>query len=312
MDIRIRRLNDTLLDIVGQLQLDGDQSNGIQNLVTSMTQRERIKRQMEQSRRMLQLVEKVIAVDNALYDIDVQLSAGNVVAAAEAILRTDELLCTLCGHDKPLETSMQPQHNDEDIVDVLRLHLLKKKNRLVCELRQAHASSFSSKMGMLRATTPTFQVPVATSPAGPTMRCILWQGTKLMGLLQQQLHDLAKVVSQYILKPLFSNARAAISIKQFADGMALKVVESEVSQRSGGEFIELRFVQLREIIQFLHVQVFDGDTALMGVLGDMLWKSPGNLESQLLTCLQEKIPKEAVAISGYRAIVTRVVGYMFQ
>ncbi|GLD93783.1 hypothetical protein PINS_up002388 [Pythium insidiosum] len=309
MEQRLQRLQRVLLDLVEQLQLEPqtqpDTSTAVQQrVVQSFAQRERLKRQMEQSRRMLQLVEKVTQLDNHLFEVDSRLDKGDIVSAAAALQSAQMLLDQLRGAE-PVEAA-----TGDDIVHFLGLQLLKKKNRLLHQLKQTHANLMTVKGGTIRIKKP--RLSAAASPGGAaSSRAVraLWEASTTLGLQQSKLQESVKLLAQHVLRPLFASEAATLKLTQEADGVSIAVSTEVATPRQEGEvsFIEKRLADIAELVQLLYTELLGSTDALMASFGDLLWKSPGNLESHLLTLLQAKIPKDTMAVNVYRDTVASMI-----
>ncbi|KAJ0408676.1 hypothetical protein ATCC90586_007702 [Pythium insidiosum] len=296
-------LRHVLVDLVTQLQLDAqpNASSAVQQrVVHSFAQRERLKRQMEQSRRMLQLVEKVTQLDNHLFEVDNRLDNGDIVSAAGALKSAQGLLEQLRGTE-PSETeggdevvqflSLQLLKKKNRLLHQLKqthsslMTLLKKKNRLLHQLKQTHSSLMTVKGGAIRIKKP--RTPAATSPgsaAGSRIVRALWEASAILGLQQSKLQEYVKLLSQHALRPLFANDTATLKITQEADGVSIVVSAEATTPRQESE---INLIEKR--------------------LADVVGLSPGNLESHLLALLQTKIPKDTTAVSVYRDTVAALV-----
>lgn len=319
---RIQRLNDALLSTVDQLQLGGGQTTAPQaKLVYSFTQRERLKRQMEQSREMISLIEKLTEIDRILGEIDAFMDTRQLVQAAQAVKDAQRLLTALLGEEN---ASTKSQSNasqsdatgaQEQISKIIQLQILKKKNQLMLKLKQIHAITMLWKDGALKVSKAS-TLDALLSAGGDDLRSSaqeqlrdFWQACEIMGVLPEKLKDLAKSLAQHLIKPSLQTANALTSVSRDANGSVLKLVRgggtddaSQANKKTKSEVLQVeeKCSNIVSILYFVHAEVFLNSSDLMDQLGAFLWKIPGNLEAQLMSLLQEKIPQDATALNSYR------------
>ncbi|TYZ59457.1 hypothetical protein PybrP1_002453 [[Pythium] brassicae (nom. inval.)] len=319
LQARVQALSDALVGAVEQLQLGGAAPQA--RLVHSFTHRERLKRQMAQASAMISLVDKLTHVDRLLGDIDALLDERQLVGAARAVVEAQRLLAALVAEEAAARGGDNQDHTaaqDDNITRLIELQLLRKKSRLVRQLKQIFATAIVWKDGALRVSKARSDAaggvlsaggslpPGADEPLGD-----FWKACEVTGELPERLKDLAKAVVQHLIKPALRGASASTRVSRDAGSASLKLVragdggsaaspspaKSEVAQ------VAAKCSSVVSILYFLHAEVFASDPELMGRLGAFLWKIPGNLEAQLMTLLQEKIPQDAAALSSYRDAV---------
>lgn len=315
---RIQRLNDALLSTVDQLQLGGNQTVATAphaTLVYSFTQRERLKRQMEQSKEMISLIEKLTEIDRVLGEIDTFLDNRQLVQAAQAVKDAQRLLTALLGEEVNKSHSTGATGAQEQISKIIQMQILKKKNQLMLKLKQIHATTILWKDGALKVSkVSTLDAPLSTGSGGGDLSSAqeqlrdFWQACEIMGVLPDKLKELAKALAQHLIKPSLQNANALTSVLHDSNGSVLKLVRggaddaSQANRKTKSEVLQVeeKCSNIVSILYFVHAEVFMNSSGLMGQLGGFLWKIPGNLEAQLMTLLQEKIPQDATALNSYR------------
>lgn len=312
---RIQRLNDALLSTVAQLQLGGSQTSAQApqaKLVYSFTQRERLKRQMEQSKEMISLIEKLTEIDRILGEIDAFLDNRQLVQAAQAVKDAQRLLTALLSEEAS-KTQSQSMGAQEQISKIIQLQILKKKNQLMLKLKQIHATTILWKDGALRVSkASTLVAPLNAggnedelSSSQEQLRDF-WQACEIMGVLPDRLKELAKALAQHLIKPSLQTANALTSVSRDANGAVLKLVRGggadDANKKTKSEVLQVeeKCSNIVSSLYFVHAEVFLNSSELMSQLGEFLWKIPGNLEAQLMTLLQEKIPQDATALNSYR------------
>ncbi|KAF1334819.1 Centromere/kinetochore protein zw10, partial [Globisporangium splendens] len=304
---KISRLNETLLTTVDQLQANGhDNTAPHAKLVFSFTQRERLARQMQQSTEMLVLTEKLTEIDRILGEIDTHMDAHELVRAAQGVKDAETLLSVLTGGE---ESKLCGAGAQENIVHIIRLQILKKRNQVKLQLKQIYATTVLWKENSLKVShrrlesERTLREEGMLAP-GAQLRDF-WEACKTMGMLSDKLKDLAKALSLHLLKPSLQGADASVKLSRDATGSMLKLVRSDVVKSSTSKKkseitqTEEKCANIVHILAFVHAEVFLSNAELMNQLSVLLWKIPGNLEAQLMSLLQEKIPQDATALQSY-------------
>ncbi|KAF1776020.1 RZZ complex, subunit Zw10 [Phytophthora cactorum] len=260
----MRRLNVALLDAVDRLQLDesGEMAPEAQ-LLLSLTQRERLKKQVQQSKTMLALIEQLTEMDRLLGDVDEAIGHQRFVAAAEGVAEVESLVYELVNVEKGEGGNV----DDRKIIRVVKLQLLSKKNRLLNQLTSAGYPDAKDE----RYCQGHLAAPHQADAADPR------------GTLKQMRND-----SGVTLKIVAQNAKDVST-------------DSEVAE------VQRKCANVVSVLQFVHAELFAGNAELMNLLGDFMWKIPGNLEAQLMNLLQDKIPQDAAALEAYRGVLTAAI-----
>ncbi|CAI5714701.1 unnamed protein product [Peronospora destructor] len=307
---RMRRLNVALLDAVDRLQLDESGEMAPEaHLLLSLTHREQLTKQIQQSKTMLVLIEQLTEMDRLLGDVDESIGHHRFVAAAESIVKVERLV-----HDLEVTEKRDGGHaGDGKIIRVVKLQLLSKKNRLLNELTRYFASTAVWKDSSLKVTTRFVDdVFGATTLTEDERRREFWKACEVLEILAPKLKDIAKAVSQHLIKPMLQMQRGAIKQIEDDGGVVLKVVAQSVKVDDASVESEVAEVQDKcanvvKVLQFVHVELFASTPKLMNQLEDFMWKIPGNLEAQFMNLLQEKIPHDATALDACREVLMTTV-----
>lgn len=308
---KIERLHESLLTTVDQLQVaGGDHAAPQAKLVFSFTQRERLKRQMEQSKEMLTLIEKLTEIDRILGEIDGHMDTHQLVHAAHGVKEAQNLLSVLMDGDSGRQQQALTSGNaadpgaQENIAKIIQLQIVKKKNQLMLKLKQIHATTILWKERALKVSHARLEDTLRDASSLPDEQLRdFWTACEIMGVLPDKLKELAKSLSQHLLKPSLQNANVVINLSRESSDAVLKLVRGEdksAHKKSEVAQAEEKCSHIVSILYFVHSEVFLGDAELMNQLGGFLWKIPGNLEAQLMSLLQEKIPQDAAALNSYR------------
>ncbi|GMF36945.1 unnamed protein product [Phytophthora lilii] len=309
---KMRRLNVALLDAVDRLQLDesGEMAPEAQ-LMLSLTQRERLKKQVQQSKTMLALIEQLTEMDRLLGEVDEAIDQQRFVAAAEGVAEVERLVQEL------VEAEDGDGHDAEDkkIIKVVKLQLLRKKNRLIIQLTRYFACTAVWKDGTLKVTEGLAENEFeATKLSLQERRRDFWKACEVLDLLTPKLKEIAKAVSQQLIKPMLQMPQSNVEQTKDGSGATLKIVarvaNGDTASSTESEAVEVqnKCANAVRVLQFVHAELFAGNAELMNQLGDFMWKIPGNLEAQLMNLLQDKIPQDAAALDAYRdALLTTVV-----
>ncbi|CAI5715812.1 unnamed protein product [Peronospora farinosa] len=303
---RMRRLNVALLDAVDRLQLDksGEMAPEAQ-LLLSLTHKEQLTKQIQQSKTMLALIEQLKETDRLLGDVDESIGHHRFVAAAESIVEVEGLV-----HDLEVAEKRDGVNADgRKLIRVVKLQLLREKNRLLNELTQYFASTVVWKDNTLKvATSFVDDVLGAITLVVDERRGEFWKACEVLGILAPKMKDIAKAVSQHLIKPMLQMQRGLIQKIEDDSGVVLEVVaqSSEIddaSVKSGEAEIQDKCANVVKVLQFVYVELFGSTPELMNQLGDFMWKIPGNLEAQVMNLLQEKIPHDVTALDAYREVL---------
>lgn len=306
---KLQRLNGELLETVDGLQLDGAAPQAA--LVASFAQRERMKKQMQQSRAMIALIERLTDVDRRIMEADAAIEQRRFVAAAEGIAAVERLIADLLAEEAA---------DDSEIVQSIRLELVKKKNRLLSQLKQFYTCSVVWSEGSLKlvaSTSMSLGPPDTNHDLRDELRDF-WKACGVLDLLSPRLKDVAKAISQQLVKPMLQMPNATIEHTRdnVRSGSTLFVrhvgagQESSRSSRAEGSGVadaQDMCANVVGILLFVHAELFAGSAELMNRLGDVLWKIPGNLEAMLMGLLRDKIPQDAQSLNAYRDVLTMTV-----
>ncbi|KAL3671363.1 hypothetical protein V7S43_003291 [Phytophthora oleae] len=297
---KMRRLNVALLDAVDRLQLDdsGEMAPEAQ-LLLSFTQRERLKKQVQQSKTMLTLIEQLTEMDRLLGDVDEAIDQQRFAAAAEGVAEVERLVHELAEAEKGEGGNV----DDRKIVRVVKLQLLSKKNHLLNQLTRYFACTAVWKDNALKVAASFGENEFKSADLSlEERRSDFWKACEVLDILTPKLKDIAKAVSQYLIKPLLQMPQATLKSTRDDSGVVLKIMAQNmsVSADNGVAGVQEKCANVVSVLQFVHTELFCGNAELMNQLGDFLWKIPGNLEAQLMNLLQDRIPQDAAALEAYR------------
>ncbi|KAL4087611.1 hypothetical protein PRIC1_013500 [Phytophthora ramorum] len=304
---KMRRLNVALLDAVDRLQLDErDEMAPEAQLLLSLTQREQLKRQVQESKAMLALIEQLTEMDRLLGDVDEAMGQQHFVAAAEGVTEVDRLL-------QDLVVAEGGNVGEKKIVRVVKLQSMSKKNRLLSQLTKYFACTAVWKDGMLKVAPGFSENEFDTAGlSAEERRSAFWRACEVLDMLTPKLKEIAKSISQHLIKPLLLLPRATVKQTRDDNGAVLKIEAQNANGNAlsaNSEVIEVqgKCANVVSVLQFIHSELFAGNAELMNQLGDFMWKIPGNLEAQLMNLLQDKIPQDVAALDTYRdALMTTV------
>ncbi|KAG6974102.1 hypothetical protein JG688_00003229, partial [Phytophthora aleatoria] len=304
----MRRLNVALLDAVDRLQLDesGEMAPEAQ-LLLSLTQRERLKKQVQQSKTMLALIEQLTEMDRLLGDVDEAIGHQRFVAAAEGVAEVESLVYELVNVEKGEGGNV----DDRKIIRVVKLQLLSKKNRLLNQLTRYFSCTAVWKDNALKVTAGISDNELdGANLSMKERRSDFWKACEVLDILTPKMKDIAKAISQHLIKPMLQMPRGTLKQMRNDSGVTLKIVAQnakDVSTDSEVAEVQRKCANVVSVLQFVHAELFAGNAELMNLLGDFMWKIPGNLEAQLMNLLQDKIPQDAAALEAYRGVLTAAI-----
>ncbi|KAG2790458.1 hypothetical protein PC129_g3098 [Phytophthora cactorum] len=304
----MRRLNVALLDAVDRLQLDesGEMAPEAQ-LLLSLTQRERLKKQVQQSKTMLALIEQLTEMDRLLGDVDEAIGHQRFVAAAEGVAEVESLVYELVNVEKGEGGNV----DDRKIIRVVKLQLLSKKNRLLNQLTKYFSCTAVWKDNALKVTAGISDNELdGANLSMEERRSDFWKACEVLDILTPKMKDIAKAISQHLIKPMLQIPRGTLKQMRNDSGVTLKIVAQnakDVSTDSEVAEVQRKCANVVSVLQFVHAELFAGNAELMNLLGDFMWKIPGNLEAQLMNLLQDKIPQDAAALEAYRGVLTAAI-----
>ncbi|KAF4044792.1 Centromere/kinetochore Zw10 [Phytophthora infestans] len=305
---KMRRLNVALLDAVDRLQLDesGEMAPEAQ-LLLSLTQRERLKKQVQQSKTMLTLIEQLTEMDRLLGDVDEAIDNQRFVAAAEGVAEVERLVNELVKAEEGEGGSV----DDRKIIRVVKLQLLSKKNRLLNQLTRYFSCTAVWKDNALKVTTGFSENGCeGANISVEERRNDFWKACEVLDILTPKMKDIAKAISQHLIKPMLQMPRGTLKQMRNDSGVTLKIVvenTKDVPRESEIAEVQSKCANVVGVLQFVHAELFAGNAELMNQLGDFMWKIPGNLEAQLMNLLQDKIPQDAAALEAYRGVLTTAI-----
>ncbi|KAG6576554.1 Centromere/kinetochore protein zw10 [Phytophthora cinnamomi] len=306
---KMRRLNVALLDAVDRLQLDesGEMAPEAQ-LLLSFTQRERLKKQVQQSKAMLTLIEQLTEMDRLLGDVDEAIDQQRFVAASESVAEVERLVRELAEAEQGEDGDVE----DRKIIRVVKLQLLSKKNRLLNQLARYFACTAVWKDGTLKVTAGFSENEFEpTSVSMEERRSDFWKACEVLDMLTPKLKEIAKAISQHLIKPMLQMPLSSVQQTRDDSGVTLKIAPQNVSADGDASSVESevesKCAHVVSVLQFVHAELFAGNAELMNQLGDFMWKIPGNLEAQLMNLLQDKIPQDSAALDAYRDVLVTAV-----
>ncbi|KAG3116662.1 hypothetical protein PI124_g5902 [Phytophthora idaei] len=304
----MRRLNVALLDAVDRLQLDesGEMAPEAQ-LLLSLTQRERLKKQVQQSKTMLALIEQLTEMDRLLGDVDEAIDHQRFVAAAEGVAEVESLVYELVNVEKGEGCTV----DDRKIIRVVKLQLLSKKNRLLNQLTRYFSCTAVWKDNALKVTAGISDNELdGANLSMEERRSDFWKACEVLDILTPKMKDIAKAISQHLIKPMLQMPRGTLKQMRKDSGVTLKIVAQnakDVSTDSEVAEVQRKCANVVSVLQFVHAELFASNAELMNLLGDFMWKIPCNLEAQLMNLLQDKIPQDAAALEAYRGVLTAAI-----
>ncbi|ETL46208.1 hypothetical protein, variant 1 [Phytophthora nicotianae CJ01A1] len=305
---KMRRLNVALLDAVDRLQLDesGEMAPEAQ-LLLSLTQRERLKKQVQQSKTMLALIEQLTEMDRLLGDVDEAIDHQCFVAAAEGVAEVERLVNELAKS----ENGQGGNVDDKKIIRVVKLQLLSKKNRLLNQLTRYFSCTAVWKDNALRVTADLPEKELeGTKLSMEERRTDFWKACEVLDILAPKMKDIVKAITLHLIKPMLQIPHGTLKQIRDESGVTLKVVvqnPKDVSDDSEVAEVQSKCANVVSVLQFVHTELFAGNAELMHQLGDFMWKIPGNLEAQLMNLLQDKIPQDSAALEEYRGVLATAV-----
>ncbi|OWZ18738.1 hypothetical protein PHMEG_0007123 [Phytophthora megakarya] len=307
---KMRRLNVALLDAVDRLQLDESGEMGPEaKLLLSVTQREKLKKQVQQSKTMLTLIEQLTEIDRLLGDVDEAVDHQRFVAAAEGVAQVERLIKELADAEK-----REDNGDDKSIIRVVKLQLLSKKNRLLSQLTRYFACTAVWKDNTLKVTAGFTENEFETNLSLEERRSDFWKACEVLDILTSKLKDIAKAISQHLIKPMLSMPRGTVQQRRDDTGSTLKIVtqnvKGEVASTESTVEVRSKCANVVNVLQFVHAELFVGNAELMNQLGDFMWKIPGNLEAQLMNLLQDSIPQDTTALDAYREDLMAAVTHL--
>ncbi|RLN90417.1 hypothetical protein BBJ28_00023709, partial [Nothophytophthora sp. Chile5] len=293
---KMRRLNAALLDSVDRLQLGDSAELAPQaKLIVSFTQREHLKQQMQQSKTMLALIERLTQIDRLLGELDAAIDQQRFVAAAEGLTTVERLLVELT------DANDGSHSEDKSIVRLIRLQLLDKKNRLLSQLSRFFGCTVLWQDGAVK---------VAKEGGSESLekRREFWKACEVLDILTLRLKEVAKAITQYLVKPLLQLPHGVVKLTREDSGVKLTLARQNEQPEAATTASEVAQVQDKcanvvNVLLFVHSELFAGNSELMHRLGDLMWKIPGNLEAQLMNLLQDKIPQDATSLNSYRSVL---------
>ncbi|KUF86122.1 Phage/plasmid primase [Phytophthora nicotianae] len=305
---KMRRLNVALLDAVDRLQLDesGEMAPEAQ-LLLSLTQRERLKKQVQQSKTMLALIEQLTEMDRLLGDVDEAIDHQCFVAAAEGVAEVERLVNELAKS----ENGQGGNVDDKKIIRVVKLQLLSKKNRLLNQLTRYFSCTAVWKDNALRVTADLPEMELeGTKLSMEERRTDFWKACEVLDILAPKMKDIVKAITLHLIKPMLQIPHGTLKQIRDESGVTLKVVvqnPKDASDDSEVAEVQSKCANVVSVLQFVHTELFAGNAELMHQLGDFMWKIPGNLEAQLMNLLQDKIPQDSAALEEYRGVLATAV-----
>ncbi|KAL7692209.1 putative RZZ complex, subunit Zw10 protein [Plasmopara halstedii] len=302
----MQRLNVAILDAVDRLQLDEAAEIAPEaQLMLSWMNREQLRKQLQQSQIMLMAIEQLITIDGLLHDVDEAINRKDFVTAAEGVVEGEKLV-----HDLLKEEVKEVDNvTDLKLIKVVELQLRSKKNRLLHELSKYFACTIKLKENMVKVMAEIEINEVETTRVSEEGRSsAYWKACKILNILAPRLKDLAKTLSQQMIKPMLQMPCGMLKQIRCEDGILLQAVPRD-DACNDDEVAELqsKYANVVGVLHFVHAEVFEGNSELMNQFGDVLWKIPGNLEAQLLHILQEEIPQDFAAIEAFREVLTTAI-----
>ncbi|POM61607.1 hypothetical protein PHPALM_29355 [Phytophthora palmivora] len=284
---KMKSLNGALLDAVDRLQLDesGEMAPEAQ-LLLAFTQRDKLRKQVQQSKAVLALIEQLTEIDRVLGDVDEAINHQRFVAAAGGVAEVERLLTQLAEAEKG-----ENSRDDKKIIRVVQLQLLNKKNRLLNQLTRYFECTTVWKDNALKVTVGVVENEFeSTKLSMKERRSDFWKACDVLDIVTPKLKDIAKAISQHLIKPMLLARRGSVQQSRDDTGVTLEFVMQNVN----GEVVSVE-------------KLFAGNAELMNQLGEFMWKIPGNLEAQLMNLLQDKIPQEATALDAYREVLMTAI-----
>ncbi|DAZ93485.1 TPA: hypothetical protein N0F65_007853, partial [Lagenidium giganteum] len=303
---QLESLSTSLNNVVQQLQVNNPSSTSPAGLVVSFSQRERMRKQLSQSKQMIALVEKLISIDVVLAEFDDLLEEQRLLEAANHLKQVEGLLRELSDNDKAGGQTTGAEDafaaSDRVIIRLVNTQWMKKQSQLVYTFQRLTAALTEWK---------DMSLTVSTKMLGSQSGCALneallefWNATEVLELRGGYLKTLSKAMSSNVLRPLLSrqSERLVVSIQGDASIARLRVADETKpasAKKSEVALMKERFAQAIQVLSFVHARVFGGSDEIMAQFGEFVWKQPGNLESMLITFIQDSIPQDPVGLAAY-------------
>ncbi|TDH67946.1 hypothetical protein CCR75_004187 [Bremia lactucae] len=300
---KMRRLNVALLDAVDHLQLNeaGEMAPEAQ-LLLSLTQQERLKTKIQQSKSMLTILEQLMEFDRLLGDEDDAIDHQSFLTRAEGVVEAERLLHELIQVDQ-IDTTLE---KPSTIIRFLKLRFVSKKNCLLSDLKRYFNTTVVWRNQALKVTTSSVQNSNEHIELSDLeRRKAFWKACELLKILTPRMKSIAKAILEHLIKPMLQLSRGTPKQVRHETSVTLSIVEMEedvVGSEKGSE-VQCKCVAVVNVLEFVHVELFGGDTELMKQLGEVLWTIPGNLETHVLNLLHDHMPQDPAAFDTYRNIL---------
>uniref|UniRef100_M4BGV3 Uncharacterized protein n=1 Tax=Hyaloperonospora arabidopsidis (strain Emoy2) TaxID=559515 RepID=M4BGV3_HYAAE len=250
-------------------------------LLVSWMRRERLEKQVQESKTMLALVEQLMENNQQLGDVDAAIDHEQFAVAAGGMVEVERMV------QEWVETNISEDDESGDckLVRAVKQQVLGQKERLMDRL-----TIFFSRMAVWHDRA--LRVTSEFSGTGMTERTVeerrrdYWEACEVLDILALRLQDTAKDVSCHLI----NQCCRRLEEEQSGDRMKAEKCASVVM-----------------VLHFLHEELFAGTAGMIHRFEDFVWKIPGNLEAQLMNMLQDEIPHDATALDTYRKVLVDTV-----
>ena len=305
---KVRQLNVALLDAVDRLQLDENSEMAPEaQLLVLWMRRERLEKQVQESKTMLALVEQLMEINQQLGDVDAAIDHEQFAVAAGGMVEVERMV------QEWVETNISEDDESGNckLVRAVKQQVLDQKERLMDRL-----TIFFSRMAVWH--DKALRVTSEFSGTGMTERTVeerrrdYWEACEVLDILALRLQDTAKDVSCHLIKPMLQTSRGRTKRGQDESGATLEVVVPAVNVddalvKSGIVDVQEKCASVVMVLHFLHEELFAGTAGMIHRFEDFVWKIPGNLGAQLMNMLQDEIPHDAAALDAYRKVLVDTV-----
>ncbi|XP_074662640.1 centromere/kinetochore protein zw10 homolog [Tubulanus polymorphus] len=258
---------------------------------------------LQESNGILEVLDKLVQVHDALQMTNRALKSKEFVVAAEYLEKTNKVLIG----------SEQTGQNEITILKALKTEYIVQKEKLPYDLGEAWNECVSWIIPQVIEGERITTLNVRNSADSRKMIGSVLQGMSIVNILTAKMKVFADRVMMHMIQPVLNCNQSNVTASEKSD-LAVLATEHSTSKDKDASKPADAFAKIGEILKFINKNIFscipsgaNERHSAIKVFGDLL--SRQLLDSLIADCLSSSIPSSSEDLPGYEAVVKLTVEF---